>query len=124
MVALFLRSDLEMTVAPVRNPLFVTLSDGTIRNTYDVRLRNKQGEPRELTLSVAGDGPMALHVEGAEGGTVTVGPDETLLRRVYLLAAPGSPAATAGRTDVTITVADPQGGHAAHVETVFNGKGS
>ncbi len=31
------------TCRPVRNPTFVTLSDGTIRNTYDIRLRNKLG---------------------------------------------------------------------------------
>jgi cytochrome c oxidase accessory protein FixG len=36
-VALFIRSDIDVTVAPVRNPTFVTLSDGSIRNTYDVR---------------------------------------------------------------------------------------
>jgi polyferredoxin len=41
-VALFIRSDIDVTVAPVRNPQFVTLSDGSIRNTYDVRLRNSK----------------------------------------------------------------------------------
>ena len=41
-VALFLRSPIDVNVTPVRNPTFVTLSDGTIRNAYDVRLRNKQ----------------------------------------------------------------------------------
>ncbi|MGB0903247.1 FixG Ig-like domain-containing protein, partial [Halocynthiibacter sp.] len=45
-VALFMRADIEMSVAPVRNPTFVTLSDGSIRNTYDVRLLNKHGEDR------------------------------------------------------------------------------
>ena len=39
-VLLFVRSDIDMTVAPVRNPQFVVLSDGSIRNTYDVRIRN------------------------------------------------------------------------------------
>ena len=35
--------DIDVSVTPVRNPTFVTLSDGTIRNTYDLRLRNKHG---------------------------------------------------------------------------------
>ncbi len=43
-VALFMRSDIDVNVTPVRNPTFVTLSDGSIRNTYDVRLLNKLGE--------------------------------------------------------------------------------
>ena len=48
-VALFLRTDIEMNVTPVRNPPFVTLSDGSIRDTYDLRLRNKHGEDRWFT---------------------------------------------------------------------------
>ena len=34
-VLLFIRPDISATVHPVRQPLFVTLSDGTIRNTYE-----------------------------------------------------------------------------------------
>jgi cytochrome c oxidase accessory protein FixG len=44
--ALFIRSDISVTVAPIRNPVYVTMSDGSIRNTYDVRLRNAMGEER------------------------------------------------------------------------------
>ncbi len=57
--ALFIRSDIEMTVAPIRNPTYVTLSDGSIRNTYDVRLLNKHGEERQFKLSVTGDPSLA-----------------------------------------------------------------
>jgi polyferredoxin len=52
--ALFIRPEIDMTVAPVRNPTFVTLSDGSIRNTYDVRLLNKHGEDRPFRMSVTG----------------------------------------------------------------------
>ena len=38
-----------------RNPLFVRLSDGAIRNAYTVRIVNKRVEPRDFALSV--DGP-------------------------------------------------------------------
>ena len=62
--ALFIRSDIDLTVAPVRNPTFVTLSDGTIRNTYDVRLRNKHGEDRLFKLSLTGDPAMRMVIEG------------------------------------------------------------
>ena len=125
LAALLLRSDLDMTVAPVRNPLFVTLSDGTIRNTYDVRLRNRQADDRMLRLSVVADVPMALQVEGGADGLVTVGPDETVLRRVYLLAPPGSPAATSERLDVGIMAEDAGAtgaGTQKTVDTVFNGR--
>lgn len=49
-VALFLRAPIEVNVTPIRNPQFVTLSDGSIRNAYDLRLRNKQGEDRVFAI--------------------------------------------------------------------------
>ena len=62
--ALFIRSDIDMTVAPVRNPTYVTMSDGSIRNTYDVRLRNKHGEDRPFHLTISGDLTMRIQLEG------------------------------------------------------------
>jgi polyferredoxin len=50
--ALFMRQEIDLTVAPVRNPVFVTLSDGSIRNTYDVRLRNMNLDDRDFQLSL------------------------------------------------------------------------
>ncbi len=44
--------DIDISVTPVRNPTFVTLSDGTIRNTYDMRLRNKLGEDRQFPITL------------------------------------------------------------------------
>jgi polyferredoxin len=45
-VALFMRTDIDMSISPIRNPTIVVLSDGAIRNAYDMRLRNMGGEPR------------------------------------------------------------------------------
>jgi len=36
----------------VRNPTYVTLSDGEIRNIYEVRLRNMKNEPTRFNFSV------------------------------------------------------------------------
>ncbi|MBY6091297.1 cytochrome c oxidase accessory protein CcoG [Maritimibacter alkaliphilus] len=121
-VALFLRSDIDMTVAPIRNPTFVTLSDGTIRNTYDVRLRNKHGEDRPFLVSLEGAPGMTLTLEGAEDAVVTVPADSIRLQRVYIMAAPDSAAAGAERTDVTILVEDVSSGEHAEKDTVFNGR--
>ena len=81
----------------MRNPTFVTLSDGTIRNAYDLRLRNKHHEPRDFALSFTADAPLNLHVEGTEGIAVTVPADETQEVRLYLDAAPGTAAAVTSR---------------------------
>ncbi|MBC7163742.1 MAG: cytochrome c oxidase accessory protein CcoG [Roseovarius sp.] len=121
--ALFIRSDLDITVAPVRNPLYVTLSDGTIRNTYEVRIRNMQHDPREFILSVRGDPAITLSLEGLEGNAVSVPADEMRLQRLYLAAPPGSAPARAARSEVRIWLEDRKSGARAYKDTVFNGRG-
>ncbi|RAP41908.1 cytochrome c oxidase accessory protein CcoG [Rhodovulum viride] len=123
LVALFVRSDIDMTVAPVRNPIFVTMSDGSIRNTYDVRVRNMHGDERAFRLTVTPDEAYAISVEGSEDGTFTVPPDATLLKRVYIVAPAGSPPANATTSDVRIWLEDPAAAERTYDDTVFNGKG-
>lgn len=123
LVALFIRPEIELTVSPVRNPTYVTLSDGTIRNTYDVRLRNKHGDAREFQISAAGADGLSVLLEGQEARTVTVPPDATRLQRVYVTAAPGSSAARSERTAIEIRVDEPLSGEGATRQTIFNGTG-
>lgn len=121
--ALFIRSDIEMTVAPVRNPTFIIQTDGSVRNVYDIRLRNKQGEARPLGLSLNAGADLTLSVEGVEAGTVVVVPaDELRQVRVYVEAGPGTAASTAERTPFTFWVTDLESEERASTETVFNGR--
>jgi cytochrome c oxidase accessory protein FixG len=124
LVALFLRADVDVNVSPVRNPVFVTLSDGSIRNTYDVRLRNQFHEARDFRISVEGADGVRLELEGATGETVRVGADQTLQQRVYLIAPAGSEVAEGGRIDLTIWFEAAGSGSRAKAGTVFNGKGN
>ena len=121
-VALFLRPDIGLSVAPVRNPTFVTLSDGTIRNTYDIRLRNQHARARDFAISVTGDPALAVALEGATDNRVRVRADETFLQRVYVTAPPGSAPATRDRTDLRLWVQDAAGNDRASRATLFNGK--
>ena len=120
-IALFVRQPIDMTVAPVRNPTFVTLSDGSVRNTYDVRLRNKNGEPREFALSTSSDIGVQLSLEGTGGLSVRVPADQTLLQRVYVTAPAGSKAATTGRSELRLWVADTSNTDRVHKDTSFTG---
>lgn len=121
-VALFLRSPIDLAVTPVRNPTFVTLSDGGIRNAYDLRLRNMLGEDARFTLSVTSEVAVTMSVEGAEGVTVTVPADATMQQRVYLTATPDSKAAITDRSEVRLWVEEVGTTNRAHHDTVFNGK--
>ena len=120
--ALFIRPDIDMTVAPVRNPTFVTMSDGTIRNVYEVRLRNKHGEDRPFRMTVSGDPAIRIQLEGTPYGAVTVPADSTMLQRVYLMAPPSSEPAHSERTEVRLWVEDTSNGERAYQDTVFNGR--
>jgi cytochrome c oxidase accessory protein FixG len=122
--AMFIRADIEMTVSPVRNPTFVVLSDGTVRNIYDIRLLNKLGDDRDFMLSLRSDANLEISVEGAALDLVRVPANETMLQRVYVSAPAGDPAAIADRTDLRFWVEDVITGERAFTDTIFNGRGS
>ena len=121
--ALFVRTDIELTVSPVRNPTFIVQSDGAIRNVYEVRLRNKLGEPRQFHLSLSSDEILRIDVDGTDGRlTFDVPANATQLKRVYLTARATDPAARAANTPVRIWVEDISSTERAYRDTTFNGK--
>jgi len=121
-VALFVRTDIDINVAPIRNPQFVTLADGTIRNAYDVRLLNKHGEDRPFRISVKGDLALSVDLEGTVYDSVTVPANETFLQRVYVEAPAGSAPAAAERTEFRFWVEDIASGERVYSDTIFNGR--
>jgi cytochrome c oxidase accessory protein FixG len=79
--ALATRSSLSLNVLHDRNPLFVLLSDGGVRNNYTVRILNK-GSERTFALDVSGLEGANLQIPGTERGAdgklaVDVGQDQT-----------------------------------------------
>lgn len=55
---------IEVKVLHNRTPLFVPLSDGSIRNGYTIKILNKVSEDLETTLTVSG--PPGIELSGAE----------------------------------------------------------
>ncbi len=121
--ALFIRSEIDLTVAPVRNPTFVTLSDGAVRNSYELRLRNKHGEPRTFALGLTGDLQLGLSIEGSPDLAVEVPTDSLRKLRVYVVAPANSDPATRDETPFRFWVEDMSNGERAHRDTIFNGEG-
>jgi hypothetical protein len=101
----------------------VTLSDGSIRNTYDVRLRNMNLEDRVFELSLTSDAALQIVLEGEDDLTVEVPANQMVLQRVYVVAPPGSVAAEANRTDFRLWVEDQTSTDRASRDTIFNGTG-
>ena len=126
-VALFLRSNIDVSVSPIRNPPFVVLSDGSIRNTFDMRLRNKHGEDRWFTFSATSGGDVTLALEGTEDLKVLVKANETREQRLFVTAKAGTVAASAHHLPLRLWISDVEGAEAPKAErvykdTVFNGK--
>jgi len=69
---LMTRSALALNVLHDRNPLFVTLSDGSIRNGYTLHFLNKLNSLRTVALDVEGLPDPTVHVVGSD--VITVGP--------------------------------------------------
>ncbi len=83
------RHDSGLAVIHDRNPLFVRLADGGIRNAYTVRLSNKLPENRSFEIRV--DGFAADFVASTEGKradsgwpVLVVGPDQTFEERLFV----------------------------------------
>lgn len=59
------RQPIDLAVIHDRNPLYVKLSDGSIRNTYTVRIANKTHADMLISLTLAGVDTRRLSVTGA-----------------------------------------------------------
>jgi cytochrome c oxidase accessory protein FixG len=63
--ALLTRAPMEISVLHDRNPLFVQLSDGEIRNGYELKILNKTHEHRHYTLEVNGIQGAQIEIKSA-----------------------------------------------------------
>jgi cytochrome c oxidase accessory protein FixG len=114
---------LEVNVVPDRNPLFVQLSDGSIRDGYTLKLINKRHEAREFAVSVEGIPEASLRFIGSQnaGDLIEVKPGELRAVKVYVTAPESSARAIDASATLTFVVRDkPAGTEARHI-TSFRG---
>ena len=109
LVALGARNRLELNVLHDRNPVHVTLSDGSIRNGYTVKLLNMIPEPRTIFLSLEGLPGATMSITGIDqpDGTsfaIPVDPDRLRTIKVYVRQPPGQ--VRAGRTPFQLLAED------------------
>ena len=120
--ALSARTRLDISALQDRNPLYVRLSDGSVRNNYTVKIRNMEARPRDMEIGVTGLSGAVLWAEGesreqaAPSVRVTVPADSVARSRIYI----ALPAEGAQRTDFAFTVRalDREGGSSSD-ETHF-----
>ena len=113
------RSSLDLSVMRDRNPTFVRLKDGSIRNGYTLRIANKAEARRTLTVAFAGPTSARLDAVGFEPGadiTVTLEPGKVRTLRVFA-AAPA--ASLSDRSQPAAFVLKGSDGETDRVSTVF-----
>ncbi|MEO1198144.1 MAG: cytochrome c oxidase accessory protein CcoG [Pseudomonadota bacterium] len=111
--ALVTRQTESIAVIHDRNPLFVELSDGSIRNGFTARLLNKQLETRRFIVTVHGIEGLLIEAVGVStyvdgGPLVEVGPDTT--REVRLLVFAPLGADLDETVPITFTITEPDTG--------------
>ena len=87
--ALLTRASFTLSVIHDRNPIFVKLSDGHIRNAYTVRIANMLPAQQVFTLQVDGLHDSQIEIIGSEPPingrpSISVGPDQTRELRVLV----------------------------------------
>ncbi|QFU16110.1 cytochrome c oxidase accessory protein CcoG [Microvirga thermotolerans] len=120
LVSLAMRHTTDLSVMHDRNPLFVRLSDGSIRNGFTIRVANKNLEERRYALEVEGLPDARLDVVGGQvdqagRAVIVVGPDQTLEARA-LVTAGGKPPSSTG---LRFTLTDTASGETAHAGDHF-----
>ncbi|MCJ2012404.1 cytochrome c oxidase accessory protein CcoG [Methylobacterium sp. J-076] len=87
--SLLTRTFTGVSVLHDRNPQFVTLSDGSVRNGYTLRIANKRPAARAFALDVEGVGGARVEVVGGTPDALPVPADSTEEFRILVFAPPG-----------------------------------
>lgn len=125
MIAVLLTRDrLELNVLHDRNPLFVTLSDGSVRNGYSVKILNMMPEPRRIRLKLAGlDGAhMTLPTDKDTPFTelvVDAEPDRLHNVKIFVTVPPSALEELDGQASFRFLIQDIAGSEADSYDAVF-----
>lgn len=117
--ALASRVTTELHVLHDRNPLMVQLSDGSIRNGYEVKILNKTHEDRHFKLTIDGLDDAQIQLKGVTGGmtpdNLFVAADAVGNFRIFVIA----PAQDSAQSDFNFAIKDINGEAHDDYESVF-----
>ena len=121
-ISLTLRDRIGLNVLHDRNPQYVLLSDGSIRDGYTVKILNMIPEPRNFILSLDGLPGASLTIQDVEPDAqgrhvVAVEPDRLKTLRVFVTMPHNS--LNEARTDFVFEVRDENGAEHARYKATF-----
>lgn len=115
------RARLTVSAQHQRNPPYVQLSDGHVRNGFTVKIRNMEARPRQMEVSVSGLAGAVIWTQGGARATArtsvrTTVPADALAKLPIFVAAPGGREV---RQDFAISVRSIDDGESDSTEAVF-----
>jgi cytochrome c oxidase accessory protein FixG len=121
------RSRLEVNVIADRQPLFVRLSDGSIRNGYTFKILNMAREPKAYLLATDGligaeISVLGHHLQPGPYVELAVPPDEVGAFKLFVKAPPQS--LNPRSTEFTFFLIDQDSRETVEYRAVFNGPGA
>ncbi len=117
------RSPLDLNVLRDRNPLFVQLSDGSIRNGYTVKILNKERMQQQFLVTVTGLDFKDIKINDIEnvGPVPVVDVKSDNLRSVHLFLTVDAQELETASEPITITVTNKETGYSVSNDSVFIG---
>lgn len=113
------RTPVDLHVLRDRNPTFIRLHDGSIRNAYTLKITNRSFEPQTYEVAFSGIAPVTLKTPGesasAQRLTVLVQPDEVRAMRVFV----NAPAASLNATSMPVIFSIRSKSVSTETRTVF-----
>jgi cytochrome c oxidase accessory protein FixG len=107
LIALLYRATLEINVLHDRNPPYVLMSDGSVRNGYTVKILNKLHQSRDFRLATRGLGNASFLIIGLEASaSIRVTADDMRELRVLVTVPAAELAALAGSTPFALVIDD------------------
>ena len=119
---LWLRDTVDVNIIPDRNPLFVTMSDGSIRNGYVIRVMNKEHAPKRYELGLTTtEGRIAVQGVDGQGATATLAAPPGGVASHHVFVQLPRATVTSDQTDLELTLKDLETGHITTYDTIFRG---
>lgn len=117
---LLTRSSVDLSVMRDRNPTFIQMKDGSIRNGYTLRLSNKSAEPRTFTVDFEGLAGARMNVVGmAPSPRISVKVDGGKVRSLRVFVISPADRLASHSTPVNFTLRDTVSGDVDRVDSVY-----
>ncbi|NIJ09373.1 cytochrome c oxidase accessory protein FixG [Sphingomonas vulcanisoli] len=109
------RARIGVSVLQTRNPIWVRLSDGAVRNGYLIKIRNMEERPRRFAISLDGMDALLWDEQSGRGSAarrivVAANADQVAQRQIFLATSTKGEARTS--IDFTVRALDAEGGSA------------